>query len=56
MTKEKIISQLESLIDNSKSYFDEREPRDDQIWRDDVKALEYAIKAVKVFDDKTVTM
>lgn len=39
------ITQLESLIDNSESFFND--DGDDEVWRDDVRYLEMAIKIIK---------
>ena len=39
------ITQLESLIDNSESFFND--DGDDEVWRDDVRYLEMAIKIIR---------
>lgn len=49
MTKQEVIEQLESLMDNSKSFI--REKEDDEfndIWKRDIQALEKAIKILEV--------
>lgn len=45
MTKEEVIWQLESLIDNSKIFIEHEEP--DSIWHKDIIALNYAIALIK---------
>lgn len=45
MTTEEIIKQLESLIDNSKTFIDPLEPGSE--WHKDIWALEYAIALIK---------
>lgn len=44
MNKKEIIEQLESLKDNSRSFI---ENDDNEIWWDDIMALDYAIKKIK---------
>lgn len=45
MTKEEIIWQLESLVDNSESFKEDDEP--DSIWHKDIIALKYAIALIE---------
>ena len=45
MKYKEIISQLESLKDNSRSFLDAKEPC--SIWQDDIEALDAAIAMVK---------
>ena len=45
MRNKEIISQLESLKDNSRSFLDAKEPC--SIWQDDIEALDAAIAMVK---------
>jgi Protein of unknown function (DUF551). len=49
MENKEIIAQLESLIDNSKSFITTNDDNDDytQIWRDDVAALTAAIDIIR---------
>ena len=45
MKNKEIISQLESLKENSRSFLDAKEPS--SIWHDDIEALDAAIVMVK---------
>ena len=47
MKTKEIISQLESLKENSRSFLDSKEP--DSIWKRDLDALEAAIDIVKAY-------
>jgi len=40
-----VIRQLNSLIDNSKSFIDINEP--DSLWHQDIMALDFAIRTIK---------
>lgn len=48
MGKTEVISQLKSLISNSKSMMTEDDPENNEIWNKDIKALNIAIKSVEV--------
>ncbi|QHI72885.1 hypothetical protein [Aminipila terrae] len=50
MTKDKVVSQLENLKENSED-FAKAEEAPDSIWHDDIKALDIAIDTVKAHDD-----
>jgi len=55
MTHEDVIKQLESLIDNSKSFITAHNgPEDNAIWEADIEALTIAIEAVKKVEDTKV--
>ena len=43
------IQQLESLKENSLSFVNDKECDDDQIWRDDIVALDNAIEIIKAY-------
>ena len=50
MEKEKVLEQLESIKDNSQSFISEsNDEEDNQIWRDDLIALDIAIELVKKY-------
>ena len=55
MTNEEVISQLESLIDNSKSFIsDSKDDEENAIWQSDVEALTIAIEAVRKVENTKV--
>ena len=47
MTMDEIISQLESLKDNSKSFIGNSCIDDDEIWEKDIVALDFAIEVLR---------
>lgn len=51
MTVDELIRRLESLKDNSESFYDKAEP--DSVWAEDIEALEIAIELIRDYQRTT---